>query len=104
MQGYMYCKKTFEITPLKACSIKVAEDARVIENTQRYINIALINELMLIFSRLGIDAEEVHKSAGARWNFLPFRPGLVGGYCTGIGPFYQAHKTHKASNLTYHPK
>ena len=76
----------------KASSIKVAEAAKVIENTQRDINIALINELALIFRRLGIDTEEVLKAAGSKWNFLPFRPGLVGGHCIGVDPYYLTHK------------
>jgi len=85
----------------KASSIKVAEAAKVIENTQRDINIALINELALIFSRLGIDTEEVLKAAGSKWNFLPFRPGLVGGHCIGVDPYYL---THKAVEVGYHPE
>jgi UDP-N-acetyl-D-galactosamine dehydrogenase len=84
----------------KASSIKVAEAAKVIENTQRDVNIALINELALIFSRLGIDTEEVLKAAGTKWNFLPFRPGLVGGHCIGVDPYYL---THKAQAIGYHP-
>ena len=80
----------------KASSIKVAEAAKVIENTQRDINIALINELALIFRRLGIDTEEVLKAAGSKWNFLPFRPGLVGGHCIGVDPYYLTHKAMKA--------
>jgi UDP-N-acetyl-D-galactosamine dehydrogenase len=84
----------------KASSIKVAEAAKVIENTQRDVNIALINELSLIFSRLGIDTEEVLKAAGTKWNFLPFRPGLVGGHCIGVDPYYL---THKAQAIGYHP-
>jgi len=85
----------------KACSIKVAEAAKVIENTQRDVNIALINELALIFNRLGIDTEEVLKAAGSKWNFLPFRPGLVGGHCIGVDPYYL---THKAVEVGYHPE
>ncbi len=85
----------------KASSIKVAEDAKVIENTQRDINIALINELALIFRRLGIDTEEVLKAAGSKWNFLPFRPGLVGGHCIGVDPYYL---THKAMKVGYYPE
>ena len=84
----------------KASSIKVAEAAKVIENTQRDVNIALINELSLIFSRLHIDTEEVLKAAGTKWNFLPFRPGLVGGHCIGVDPYYL---THKAQAIGYHP-
>ena len=85
----------------KASSIKVAEAAKVIENTQRDINIALINELALIFRRLGIDTEEVLKAAGSKWNFLPFRPGLVGGHCIGVDPYYL---THKAMKVGYYPE
>jgi len=85
----------------KASSIKVAEAAKVIENTQRDINIALINELALIFNRLGIDTEEVLLAAGTKWNFLPFRPGLVGGHCIGVDPYYL---THKAQEVGYHPE
>ncbi len=85
----------------KASSIKVAEAAKVIENTQRDLNIALINELALIFNRLGIDTEEVLKAAGTKWNFLSFRPGLVGGHCIGVDPYYL---THKAKDLGYHPE
>lgn len=84
----------------KASSIKVAEAAKVIENTQRDVNIALINELALIFDKLGIDTEEVLKAAGTKWNFLPFRPGLVGGHCIGVDPYYL---THKAQAIGYHP-
>lgn len=84
----------------KASSIKVAEAAKVIENTQRDVNIALINELSLIFSKLEIDTEEVLKAAGTKWNFLPFRPGLVGGHCIGVDPYYL---THKAQAIGYHP-
>ena len=76
----------------KASSLKVAEAAKVIENTQRDVNIALINELALIFNRLGIDTEEVLQAAGSKWNFLPFRPGLVGGHCIGVYPYYLTHK------------
>lgn len=83
----------------KASSIKVAEAAKVIENTQRDVNIALINELALIFNRMGINTEEVLKAAGSKWNFLPFRPGLVGGHCIGVDPYYL---THKAQELGYH--
>ena len=85
----------------KASSIKVAEAAKVIENTQRDINIALINELALIFQRLNIDTEEVLEAAGSKWNFLPFRPGLVGGHCIGVDPYYL---THKAIEVGYHPE
>lgn len=85
----------------KASSIKVAEAAKVIENTQRDINIALVNELALIFNRVGIDTEEVLVAAGTKWNFLPFRPGLVGGHCIGVDPYYLVHK---AETLGYHPQ
>jgi UDP-N-acetyl-D-galactosamine dehydrogenase len=85
----------------RASSIKVAEAAKVIENTQRDLNIALMNELALIFHRLGIDTLEVLKAAGTKWNFLPFRPGLVGGHCIGVDPYYL---THKAEMLGYHPQ
>ena len=85
----------------KASSIKVAEAAKVIENTQRDVNIALINELSLIFNRLGIDTLEVLEAAGSKWNFLPFRPGLVGGHCIGVDPYYL---THKAQAIGYHPE
>jgi len=85
----------------KASSIKVAEAAKVIENTQRDVNIALINELALIFNRLGIDTEEVLNAAGTKWNFLPFRPGLVGGHCIGVDPYYL---THKAQQIGYNPE
>jgi len=85
----------------KAESIKVAEAAKVIENTQRDINIALINELAMIFNKLDIDTEAVLKAAGTKWNFLPFRPGLVGGHCIGIDPYYL---THKAIEVGYHPE
>ncbi len=81
-------------------SIQVAEAAKVIENTQRDLNIALINELALIFNKLGIDTEAVLKAAGSKWNFLPFRPGLVGGHCIGVDPYYL---THKAQSIGYHP-
>jgi UDP-N-acetyl-D-galactosamine dehydrogenase len=84
----------------KASSIKVAEAAKVIENTQRDVNIALINELALIFNRLGIDTLDVLEAAGTKWNFLPFRPGLVGGHCIGVDPYYL---THKAQEIGYHP-
>ena len=85
----------------KASSIKVAEAAKVIENTQRDLNIALINELALIFDRLGIDTEEVLIAAGTKWNFLPFRPGLVGGHCISVDPYYL---THKAQQIGYNPQ
>jgi UDP-N-acetyl-D-galactosamine dehydrogenase len=85
----------------KASSIKVAEAAKVIENTQRDLNIALMNELALIFHRIGIDTLEVLQAAGTKWNFLPFRPGLVGGHCIGVDPYYL---THKADMLGYHPQ
>ncbi len=85
----------------KASSIKVAEAAKVIENTQRDVNIALVNELAMIFERVGIDTEEVLEAAGTKWNFLPFRPGLVGGHCIGIDPYYL---TYKAEQLGYHPE
>lgn len=85
----------------KASSIRVAEAAKVIENTQRDVNIALINELALIFNRLGIDTQAVLEAAGTKWNFLPFRPGLVGGHCIGVDPYYL---THKAQAIGYHPE
>lgn len=85
----------------KAPSIKVAEAAKVIENTQRDVNIALINELAVIFNKLGIDTEAVLQAAGTKWNFLPFRPGLVGGHCIGVDPYYL---THKAQSLGLHPE
>ncbi|MDH0134426.1 Vi polysaccharide biosynthesis protein VipA/TviB [Pseudomonas putida] len=85
----------------KAESIKVAEAAKVIENTQRDLNIALINELAIIFNRLGIDTQAVLEAAGTKWNFLPFRPGLVGGHCIGVDPYYL---THKAQAIGYHPE
>ena len=85
----------------KAPSIKVAEAAKVIENTQRDVNIALINELALIFNKMGIDTEDVLQAAGTKWNFLPFRPGLVGGHCIGVDPYYL---THKAQAIGYHPE
>ncbi len=84
-----------------AGSIRVAEAAKVIENTQRDLNIALINELALIFNRMGIDTEAVLQAAGSKWNFLPFRPGLVGGHCIGVDPYYL---THKAESIGYHPQ
>jgi len=85
----------------KASSIKVAEAAKVIENTQRDLNIALINELAIIFDKLGIDTLEVLEAAGTKWNFLPFRPGLVGGHCIGVDPYYL---THKAQEIGYNPE
>ena len=85
----------------RATSIKVAEAAKVIENTQRDLNIALMNELAIIFDRIGIDTLEVLEAAGSKWNFLPFRPGLVGGHCIGVDPYYL---THKAEMLGYHPQ
>jgi len=85
----------------KASSIRVAEAAKVIENTQRDLNIALINELALIFNKMGIDTEAVLQAAGTKWNFLPFRPGLVGGHCIGVDPYYL---THKAESIGYHPE
>jgi UDP-N-acetyl-D-glucosamine/UDP-N-acetyl-D-galactosamine dehydrogenase len=85
----------------KASSIKVAEAAKVIENSQRDINIAFVNELALIFDRMGIDTHEVLEAAGTKWNFLPFKPGLVGGHCIGVDPYYL---THKAEGLGYHPE
>lgn len=84
-----------------AASIRVAEAAKVIENTQRDLNIALVNELAVIFERMGIDTEAVLKAAGTKWNFLPFRPGLVGGHCIGVDPYYL---THKAEAIGYHPQ
>ena len=85
----------------EASSIKVAEAAKVIENTQRDLNIALMNELAIIFSKLGIDTLEVLQAAGSKWNFMPFRPGLVGGHCIGVDPYYLAHK---AETVGYHPQ
>lgn len=85
----------------RAPSIRIAEAAKVIENTQRDINIGLINEIAIIFNKLGIDTEEVLKAAGTKWNFLPFRPGLVGGHCIGVDPYYL---THKAQEVGYHPE
>ena len=85
----------------KAESIRVAEAAKVIENTQRDLNIALVNELAVIFNKMGIDTEAVLKAAGTKWNFLPFRPGLVGGHCIGVDPYYL---THKAESMGYHPQ
>jgi UDP-N-acetyl-D-galactosamine dehydrogenase len=85
----------------RAASIKVAEAAKVIENTQRDLNIALMNELAILFDRIGIDTLEVLQAAGTKWNFLPFRPGLVGGHCIGVDPYYL---THKAERIGYHPQ
>ncbi len=85
----------------KASSLKVAEAAKVIENSQRDVNIAFVNELALIFERMGIDTHEVLEAAGTKWNFLPFKPGLVGGHCIGVDPYYL---THKAESLGYHPE
>lgn len=85
----------------RASSIRVAEAAKVIENTQRDVNIALINELALIFNRMGLDTVEVLEAAGTKWNFLPFRPGLVGGHCIGVDPYYL---THKSQQIGYHPE
>ncbi|MDO5499968.1 MAG: nucleotide sugar dehydrogenase, partial [Propionibacteriaceae bacterium] len=85
----------------KAPSIKVAEAAKVIENTQRDVNIALVNELAVLFNKLGIDTEAVLVAAGTKWNFLPFRPGLVGGHCIGVDPYYL---THKAQSVGHHPE
>jgi UDP-N-acetyl-D-galactosamine dehydrogenase len=94
-------KKIITAGTYKASSIKVAEAAKVIENTQRDVNIALMNELSLIFHKLGIDTLEVLQAAGTKWNFLPFRPGLVGGHCIGVDPYYL---THKAQEVGYHPE
>jgi UDP-N-acetyl-D-galactosamine dehydrogenase len=85
----------------RASSIRVAEAAKVIENTQRDVNIALINELAMLFERMGIDTQEVLEAAGTKWNFLPFRPGLVGGHCIGVDPYYL---THKAQQIGFHPE
>ena len=85
----------------RASSIKVAEASKVIENTQRDLNIAFVNELSVIFERMGIDTLEVLEAAGTKWNFLPFRPGMVGGHCIGVDPYYL---THKAEQLGYHPQ
>ncbi len=90
-----------EVGTHKAPTIKVAEAAKVIENTQRDVNIALINELALIFNKMGIDTEDVLKAAGTKWNFLNFRPGLVGGHCIGVDPYYL---THKAQSIGLHPE
>lgn len=94
-------KKIIKAGTHRASSIRVAEAAKAIENTQRDVNIALVNELALIFNRLGIDTMEVLEAAGTKWNFLPFRPGLVGGHCIGIDPYYL---THKAQEIGYHPE
>lgn len=94
-------KKIITAGTHKASSIRVAEAAKVIENAQRDINIAFVNELALIFDRMGIDTSEVLEAAGTKWNFLPFRPGLVGGHCIGVDPYYL---THKAESLGYHPE
>ncbi len=85
----------------KAESIRIAEAAKVIENTQRDLNIALVNELAMIFNKMGIDTDAVLKAAGTKWNFLPFQPGLVGGHCIGVDPYYL---THKAEAIGYHPQ
>jgi UDP-N-acetyl-D-glucosamine/UDP-N-acetyl-D-galactosamine dehydrogenase len=94
-------KEIISAGTFKASSIKVAEAAKVIENTQRDVNIALINELSLIFNKLGIDTESVLEAAGTKWNFLPFKPGLVGGHCIGVDPYYL---THKAIEVGYNPE
>jgi UDP-N-acetyl-D-glucosamine/UDP-N-acetyl-D-galactosamine dehydrogenase len=94
-------KKIITAGTHKASSIKVAEAAKVIENSQRDVNIAFVNELALIFDRIGIDTHEVLEAAGTKWNFLPFKPGLVGGHCIGVDPYYL---THKAESLGYHPE
>jgi UDP-N-acetyl-D-galactosamine dehydrogenase len=94
-------KKIIKAGTHRASSIKVAEAAKVIENTQRDLNIALINELAVIFNRMGIDTESVLEAAGSKWNFLPFRPGLVGGHCIGVDPYYL---THKAESIGYYPQ
>ena len=94
-------RSILEVETHKASSIKVAEAAKVIENTQRYVNIALVNELAKIFSQMGIDTLEVLEAAGTKWNFLPFRPGLVGGHCIGVDPYYL---TFKAESVGYHPE
>ena len=92
--------KIIEAGTFKASSIKVAEAAKVIENTQRDVNIALINELSMIFKKMSIDTNEVLEAAGTKWNFLPFKPGLVGGHCIGVDPYYL---THKAKEIGYNP-
>lgn len=94
-------KKIITAGTHRASSLKVAEAAKVIENTQRDLNIALINELCIIFEKLGIDTEEVLEAAGTKWNFLPFRPGLVGGHCISVDPYYL---THKSEEIGYHPE
>lgn len=94
-------KRVIKAGTHKASSIKVAEAAKVIENSQRDINIAFVNELALIFERMNIDTHEVLEAAGTKWNFLPFKPGLVGGHCIGVDPYYL---THKAESLGYHPE
>ncbi len=94
-------KEIITVGTHKASSIKVAEAAKVIENTQRDLNIALINELSILFNKMNIDTEEVLDAAGSKWNFLPFKPGLVGGHCIGVDPYYL---THKAKSIGYHPK
>lgn len=94
-------RKVIRAGTYKASSIRVAEAAKVIENTQRDVNIALINELAMIFNRLGLDTLEVLEAAGTKWNFLPFRPGLVGGHCIGVDPYYL---THKSQQIGYHPE
>ena len=94
-------KSIIEAGTFRASSIKVAEAAKVIENTQRDLNIALVNELSVIFGKLGIDTLDVLQAAGSKWNFLPFRPGLVGGHCIGVDPYYL---THKAEQVGYHPQ
>jgi len=93
-------RKVIRAGTYRASSIRVAEAAKVIENTQRDVNIALVNELALIFNRLGLDTLEVLEAAGTKWNFLPFRPGLVGGHCIGVDPYYL---THKSQEVGYHP-
>ncbi len=93
-------RKVIRAGTYRASSIRVAEAAKVIENTQRDVNIALVNELALIFNRLGLDTIEVLEAAGTKWNFLPFRPGLVGGHCIGVDPYYL---THKSQEIGYHP-
>jgi UDP-N-acetyl-D-galactosamine dehydrogenase len=85
----------------RASSIRVAEASKIIENTQRDLNIAIVNEMALICNQLGIDTIEVLEAAGTKWNFLPFRPGLVGGHCIGVDPYYL---THKAQEVSYHPE
>ena len=96
-----FIKKLSLQAPHLASSIKVAEAAKVIENTQRDVNIALINELSIIFKKLNIDTEAILEAAGTKWNFLPFRPGLVGGHCIGVDPYYLAHK---AIEVGYNPE